>query len=122
MLAHEHVHMFVMRGGVLHIHSHAHHTYSRAQINTQSSGPSSNRKATKSHKQLPHRIEESPQDLRNPNKPLPTCYIRIDNLNPNQATTMNRLFGAKNNAPKPTLTSAISNVTLSQTLASLALS
>lgn len=35
---------------------------------------------------------------------------------------MNRLFGAKNNAPKPTLTSAISNVTLSQTLASLALS
>ena len=29
-----------------------------------------------------------------------------------QASIMNRLFGAKNNAPKPTLTSAISNVRL----------
>jgi len=32
-----HVHMSVMRGGVLHIRSHAHHTYSRNQINTQTS-------------------------------------------------------------------------------------
>lgn len=46
----------------------------------------------------------------------PNCTLHASKHT--QASTMNRLFGAKNNAPKPTLNSAISNVCLYQNMVS----
>lgn len=121
MLANEHVHMSVMRGGVRSPHPFTCTSYLLSLLNKHAvihlSVAKPQNRTSKSHieSKQGHKDHELQTTIY-----LDTCCTRIDK--PNQATTMNRLFGAKNNAPKPTLTSAISNVTPPQTLASLALS
>jgi hypothetical protein len=88
--------------------SHAHTSYLRSQVNTHI--PSS--WSRDNHRRAPNNTQATlhPQFL------IFSCTSTTNPPNltldkpTRQPPTMNRLFGAKNNAPKPTLTSAISNV------------